>query len=97
MLFPLDSGQRTPPENGQNFWSSDCPLFGGTTVYLKDYCEATLKLSMEEKWLKCFADTKDIDQKPCLIKLREYAFAIPIHNANVERIFSQLSTRWSDE
>ncbi|GBM76201.1 hypothetical protein AVEN_55039-1 [Araneus ventricosus] len=48
-------------------------------VYLKDYlekdnakqnCEATMKLRMEEKWLKSFADTKYIDQKSCLIKLR---------------------------
>ncbi|GBL84159.1 hypothetical protein AVEN_118568-1 [Araneus ventricosus] len=52
-------------------------------------CEATMKLSMEENWRKFFADTKFIDQKSVsLIKLCEYAFAIPAHNANVERIFS---------
>ena len=33
----------------------------------------------------------------CLIKLGEYVFAIPDHNANVERIFSLMSTHWSDE
>ena len=75
-------------------------------VYLKDYleknntnqnCETTMKLSMEEKWLKFFADTKYIHQKSCLIKLCEYVFAIPAHNANVERIFSLMSTQWSDE
>ncbi|GBL93434.1 hypothetical protein AVEN_188749-1 [Araneus ventricosus] len=75
-------------------------------VYLKDYleknninqnCEATMKLSVEEKWLKFFADTKHIDQKSCPTKLCEYEFAIPAHNANVERIFSLMSTQWSDE
>ncbi|GBM16909.1 hypothetical protein AVEN_267305-1 [Araneus ventricosus] len=67
-------------------------------IYLKDYlkknnanrnCEATMKLSTEEKWLKFFIDTQYIDQKSCLIKLCEYVFAIQAHNANVERILLQ--------
>ncbi|GBN54531.1 hypothetical protein AVEN_50678-1 [Araneus ventricosus] len=61
-------------------------------VYRKNYleknntyqiCEATMKWNMEEKWLKFLADAKDIDQKPCLIQLCEYVFAIPVHYANV--------------
>ncbi|GBN89360.1 hypothetical protein AVEN_22462-1 [Araneus ventricosus] len=44
-----------------------------------------------------FADTKDIDQKSCPIKLRKHVFAIPANNANVERIFSLMPTQWSDK
>ncbi|GBN76853.1 hypothetical protein AVEN_170845-1 [Araneus ventricosus] len=74
-------------------------------VYLKDIeknninrnSEATIKLSMEDKWLKPFEDTKCIDQKSCTIKLCKYAFAIQAHNVNVERMFSLMSTQWSDE
>ncbi|GBO38907.1 hypothetical protein AVEN_168938-1 [Araneus ventricosus] len=43
------------------------------------------------------ADTKYIDQKSCLTKRYEFVFTIPAHHANVERIFSQLLTQWSDE
>ncbi|GBN64181.1 hypothetical protein AVEN_68667-1 [Araneus ventricosus] len=51
-------------------------------VYLKDSleknntnqkCDATMKLSMEEKWLKIFC--RYIGQKSYLIKLCEYVFA----------------------
>ena len=70
-------------------------------VYLKDYleknntnqnCESSM-FRIEEKWLKFFADTKPIDQKLLLMKLCEYVLAFPAHNANVERIFSLMSSQ----
>ncbi|GBM77521.1 hypothetical protein AVEN_55647-1 [Araneus ventricosus] len=75
-------------------------------LYLKEYlekndthqnCGATMNLSMEDKWLKPFADRKYIDEKSCPIKLGKNAFTIRAHNANVERIFPLISTQWSDE
>ncbi|GBM21400.1 hypothetical protein AVEN_264833-1 [Araneus ventricosus] len=56
-----------------------------------------MKLSLEDKWLKFFADTEYVDQKSCLIELCEYVFAIPAHNASAERIFSLMSIQRSDE
>ncbi|GBM68905.1 hypothetical protein AVEN_234723-1 [Araneus ventricosus] len=79
-------------------------LFNQFGAYLKNYlaknntkqnCETTMKLTMEEKWLKFFVDARYIDQKSCLIKLWQYAFAIQAHNANVEIIFSLMSIQWS--
>ncbi|GBN58374.1 hypothetical protein AVEN_17903-1 [Araneus ventricosus] len=53
---------------------------------------------MKERWLKFLADSsKYIDQKSCLVKLCKYVFAIPDHHANMERIFSLMSTQGSDE
>ncbi|GBL80509.1 hypothetical protein AVEN_225213-1 [Araneus ventricosus] len=75
-------------------------------VYLNGYLEknntnqnrkATKKLSIEEKWLTCFADTKYTEQKSCLIKLCEYVFAIPVYSTNVERICSLMTTQWEEE
>ncbi|GBN65869.1 hypothetical protein AVEN_66345-1 [Araneus ventricosus] len=72
-------------------------------VYLKDYLEknntnqnfdATMKLSMEEKWLQI---QSILIQRSRLVKLHERAFAVQTHNANVERIFPLVSTQCSDE
>lgn len=71
-------------------------------VYLKDYMEknnveSDTDTSMQDKWLQFFAKTKHIEQKSGLLKFCEYIFSIPAHNANVERIFSLMTTQWTDE
>lgn len=32
-----------------------------------------------------------------LLKIAQYVFAIPVHNANVERVFSLMEIQWTDE
>lgn len=37
------------------------------------------------------------EQHSELLKIAQYVFAIPAHNANVERIFSLMEIQWTDE
>lgn len=53
-------------------------------------------LSSSEKWVKYF-NTMDKSQYSHFLKMCEYVFSIPAHNANVERVFSMMSNQWTDE
>lgn len=53
-------------------------------------------LSSSEKWVKYFK-AMDKSQYSHFLKICEYVFSIPAHNANVERVFSLMSTQWTDE
>lgn len=37
------------------------------------------------------------EQHSELLKIAQYVFAIPAHNANVERVFSLMEIQWTDE
>ena len=37
------------------------------------------------------------EQHSELLKIAQYVFAIPAHNANVERVFSLIEIQWTDE
>lgn len=50
-----------------------------------------------EKWVKFFSMCTSIEQYSELEIIAQYFFAIPAHNANVERIFSLISAQWTDE
>lgn len=54
-------------------------------------------LMAHEKWVQYLAVVKHDEQNNELFKIACFAFAIPAHNANVERIFSFISSQWSDE
>lgn len=73
-------------------------------LYLKSFLEAKLDSeewksinSVEEKWIFFFKETAMPERKCELLKLCQYLFAIPAHNATVERVFSLMSAQWTDE
>lgn len=37
------------------------------------------------------------EQHSELLKIAQYVFAIPVHNANIERVFSVMEIQWADE
>jgi hypothetical protein len=57
-------------------------------------CEST---NMQDKWLKFFQTVNHLEQYSELLKICEYIFSVPAHNANVERIFSLMAAQWTDE
>lgn len=54
-------------------------------------------LMTHEKCLKYFSVVKHDEQNSELFKIACFAFAIPAHKTNVERIFSFIASQWSDE
>ncbi|KAL4104068.1 hypothetical protein QTP88_019381 [Uroleucon formosanum] len=73
-------------------------------IYLKNFLEVKLASEkwksinlVEEKWIYFFNETKNHERKCQLLKLCEYLFAIPAHNATVERVFSLILAQWTDE
>ncbi|CAI6366555.1 unnamed protein product [Macrosiphum euphorbiae] len=73
-------------------------------MYLKNFLEVKLASeewksinSVEEKWIIFFKETENHERKCQLLKLCEYLFAIPAHNATMERVFSLMSAQWTDE
>lgn len=54
------------------------------------------KLS-HERWVKFFKSCVSIEQYSEFETMAQYLFAIPAHNANIERIFSLIKSQWTDE
>jgi len=52
---------------------------------------------MHDKWLHFFQKTDKLERKRNLILMCQYLYAIPGHNANVERIFSLIMAQWTKE
>lgn len=50
-----------------------------------------------EKWQCFFSVSIHNEQHSELLKIAQYVFAIPAHNANVERVFSLMEIQWTDE
>lgn len=50
-----------------------------------------------EKWVRFFHNCRSPEQYSEFLIICEYFFAIPAHNANVERIFSLIGFQWTDE
>jgi hypothetical protein len=51
----------------------------------------------ENKWIDFFSKCDCEDQYSEVLKICRYVFSIPAHNANTERVFSQMNIQWSDE
>lgn len=58
--------------------------------------EFKLKL-LNEEWTYYFQNLSKIDQHSQLLIIATFVFSIPAHNANVERLFSLISSQWTDE
>lgn len=55
------------------------------------------KLLAHQKWTSYFKSFNNEEFNSELLKLAEYYFAIPGHNANVERVFSLINAQWTKE
>jgi ferredoxin-fold anticodon binding domain-containing protein len=53
-------------------------------------------VSVSDKWVKYFQKNCNADCHSELLKIAEFFFRIPGHNANVERIFSSMKAKWTD-
>ena len=53
-----------------------------------------ISLSSSDKWVAFFKQNEGCKN---LLQLAQFYFAIPCHNANVERIFSLMQTQWTDD
>ena len=64
-----------------------------------DKSKEWLKLTVDKRWVKVFSRMRTaIDgQYKDILKIVEYMFAIPAHNANNERIFSLMNFQWTHE
>ena len=54
-------------------------------------------LQVHKKWSKYFEKAKNIDCYSELLKIAQFVFALPSHNANVERVFSLMQSQWTKE
>jgi hypothetical protein len=54
-------------------------------------------VSVSDKWVKYFPKSCNTDCLSELLKIAEFFFYIPSHNATIERIFSLMSAQWTDE
>lgn len=50
-----------------------------------------------EKWLYFFEKTSEQERKKNLLMMVQYLYAMPSHNAHVERVFSLISAQWTKE
>lgn len=83
----------------------DSILFDQFSI-LKNFVEESLHkwndenktpLQCHEKWVSFFKSCDCLQRYSELIIIARYLFAIPAHNANVERIFSFMNIQWTDE
>ncbi|XP_055904720.1 uncharacterized protein LOC129940426 [Eupeodes corollae] len=57
-------------------------------------CDET---NVNTKWTEFFKSCTSIELYSELIKIAEFYFAIPSHNADVERVFSLINSQWTKE
>lgn len=57
--------------------------------------EEFIGLQVHQKWTKYFEKAKTITCYSELPKIAQFVFALPSHNANVERVFSLMQSQWT--
>ena len=68
------------------------------TITEREMGEDTWKRKLcSEKWVYILQQCEYMEQYSELLRLCEFIFCIPAHNANVERIFSLMNIQWSEE
>lgn len=85
--------------NEKNIVINDIQLFDewiNLRTFCKELTEQDKKLNSNELWLKFFK-TSNADSYTELIKIAQYFFSIPAHNASIERIFSLITAQWTKE
>lgn len=64
---------------------------------LSDNKDEWHKHPSQMKWKHFFQNSLSTEQTTELLKIAQFYFSIPGHNANVERIFSLMNCQWTDE
>ncbi|XP_055913202.1 uncharacterized protein LOC129946862 [Eupeodes corollae] len=70
---------------------------------LKTFLEQEIKninfinAPIHEKWVNYFEKMCNLELYSELLMIAQFVFAIPAHNANVERIFSLINSQWTEE
>jgi hypothetical protein len=64
--------------------------------FYKEHFSTEIK-DIDKKWLQYFKTILVPDKYSEFLKMIQYMFAIPGHNATVERIFSLIEAQWTDE
>ncbi len=59
--------------------------------------EEFIGLQVHQKWTKYFEKAKSIACYSELLNISQFVFALPSHNANVERAFSLMQSQWTKE
>lgn len=62
-----------------------------------EHSEEWNSLLAHQKWTKFFKAQDYLEQYSELLKVVEYIFSIPGHNANIERLFSMMKGQWTDQ
>uniref|UniRef100_A0A8B9KYY9 DUF4371 domain-containing protein n=1 Tax=Astyanax mexicanus TaxID=7994 RepID=A0A8B9KYY9_ASTMX len=66
-------------------------------TFIEKNCAEFSDLQAHQRWTKFFERSKSVDFHSELLKMVQFFFAIPAHNANVERIFSLMQAQWTKE
>lgn len=87
-------------ERGVNL--DDSLLFNQMSNVKKIMVEKSTKWKNEnmlyyEKWVDFFKYSEHAEEYSEILKICQYMFSIPPHNANIERIFSLMNIQWTDE
>lgn len=64
---------------------------------LKNEKDTWAEISCEERWAKFFSNHNFPEQHSELLICCEYMFSLPAHNADVERIFSEINAQWTKD
>lgn len=65
-------------------------------IYLENNRTDIANMTCQEKWVSFLKSTEIVEKYSEFLKIAEYLFSIPGHNANVERLFSLMSAQWTD-
>ncbi|XP_066486947.1 MAX gene-associated protein isoform X3 [Tiliqua scincoides] len=74
-----------------------CDQLCNLNIFLERNSAELENWSCNDKWVKYFENSKHEECHSELLKTAEYFFALPGHNADVERIFSLMSAQWTHE
>lgn len=86
-----------------NFKINDTKCFD-QYINLKNFVQSNLKdekflnLTTNEKWVKYFEVKSNNEEFYSeLLKISQFFFCIPSHNANIERVFSMITNQWTKQ
>ncbi|XP_042325766.1 SCAN domain-containing protein 3-like [Sceloporus undulatus] len=74
-----------------------CDQLCNLNKFLEHYSTDLESRSSNDKWVKYFESCKHDECHSELLKMAEYFFSLPGHNADLESFFSLISAQWTNE